>query len=66
MVGLLALAHEHACEAELAQMLDALLEAGVLPDLDALRRRFAPVADVVPTVIVSLPDLAAYDALCVA
>jgi hypothetical protein len=67
MVGLLALAHEHACEAALAETLDALLDAGALPDLEALRRRFAPaVVTTVPAVVVNLPELAVYDALCVA
>jgi hypothetical protein len=42
MVGLLALAHDRACELELAQAIDADLDAGVLPDLDRLRERFKP------------------------
>ena len=42
MVDLLALAHERACEAELAERLDADLEAGRLPDLKSLRALFAP------------------------
>jgi hypothetical protein len=37
MVGLLALAHDRACEAELAHVIDADLDAGCLPDLDRLR-----------------------------
>jgi hypothetical protein len=40
MVGLLALAHDRACEAELATTLDALLDASELPDLASLRERF--------------------------
>jgi hypothetical protein len=40
MVGLLALAHDRACEAELADAIDADLDAGVLPDLVGLRERF--------------------------
>jgi hypothetical protein len=36
MVGLLALAHDRACEAELAMALDGELDAGRLPDLDTL------------------------------
>lgn len=63
MVGLLALAHERACEAELAQALDAELEAGRLPDLDALRQRFGPDAAAIPVVTVELVPLAVYDAL---
>ena len=41
-VELLALAHERACEAELAQVIDADLDAGRLPDLMALCERFGP------------------------
>ena len=41
MVELLALAHERACETELADRLAADLDAGRLPDLAALRGRFA-------------------------
>src|SRR5262252_826254 len=36
IVGLLALAHDRACEAELAGAIDAELDAGRLPDLDTL------------------------------
>src|SRR5271165_6936711 len=42
MVGLLALAHDRACEAELAAALDAILDAGELPELAALQQRFMP------------------------
>jgi len=63
MVGLLALAHERTCEAELAVALDADLDAGRLPDLDVLHRRFTPAEVAVPHVTVELADLAAYDAL---
>src|SRR5215469_8341321 len=42
MVGLIALAHERACEAELAEVINAELDAGRLLDLDALRDRFKP------------------------
>jgi hypothetical protein len=63
MVGLLALAHERGCEAELAAALDAILDAGELPDLDTLRRRFAPSDSIVPTITVALPVAAVYDAL---
>jgi hypothetical protein len=63
MVGLLALAHDRACEAELASALDAILAVGDLPDLAVLQRRFAPSDAAVPAVTVSLPDAVAYDAL---
>jgi hypothetical protein len=63
MVGLLALAHERACEAELARLIDAELEAGRLPDLAALRQRFAPDAAAIPHVTVELASLHLYDEL---
>jgi hypothetical protein len=63
MVGLLALAHERACEAELAVELDAILVAKQLPNLDALRARFAPAAADLPQITVAIPPAAAYDAL---
>lgn len=63
MVGLLALAHERSCEAALAQHLEALLEAGELPQLDALRERFAPAPSELPHVEVRLASLGIYDAL---
>jgi hypothetical protein len=63
MVGLLALAHDRACEAELADALRAILDAGDLPDLAALQRRFMPRDVAVPEVTVSMPAAVAYDAL---
>jgi hypothetical protein len=63
MVGLLALAHDRACEAELAGELRALLDAGDLPDLLALQRRFAPQTVALPEVTVTIPAAIAYDAL---
>lgn len=63
-VGLLALAHEQGCERELAEALDTLLDAGDLPDLDALKARFSPVRAPIPQVAVHLPSLGSYDALC--
>jgi hypothetical protein len=50
MVGLLALAHDRAREAELAQAIEAELDAGRLPDLDCLGRRFAPNPAVIPDI----------------
>jgi hypothetical protein len=61
MVGLLALAHERACEAELGAVLQATLDDGVLPDLKALIERFRPKGMALPVVIVTLPSLAIYD-----
>lgn len=42
MVELLAMAHERGCESELADQLAATLKARRLPDMAALRERFAP------------------------
>jgi hypothetical protein len=63
MVGLLALAHDRACEAELALAIEADLDAGALPDLDRLRERFQPDRAMIPEVAVALAPLAAYDEL---
>jgi hypothetical protein len=64
MVGLLALAHDRGCEAELAAALAELLQGGSLPDLAALRRQFAPaVGIIVPDIVVALPPIGSYDAL---
>jgi transposase InsO family protein len=63
MVGLLALAHDRACELELAQAIDADLDAGVLPDLNRLRERFKPDRTAIPDVAVELVPLSAYDEL---
>lgn len=61
MVELLALSHERACEAELAGILEQDLDAGKLPDLDALRKRFAPSFADLPNINVALTPLASYD-----
>ena len=63
MVELLSLAHERACEAELAVLLEADLEAGRLPDLKSLKARFAPDATALPNVTVLFAPLSAYDEL---
>jgi hypothetical protein len=63
MVGLLALAHDRACEAELAVVLDTILDDGNLPDLTILQHRFMPSCTAVPEVTVLLPAAIAYDAL---
>jgi hypothetical protein len=63
MVGLLALAHDRGVEADLASAIDAGLDAGELPDLAVLRRRFTPTTTAAPEVTVILPPLAAYDRL---
>jgi hypothetical protein len=63
MVDLLALAHERGCEAELATLLAADLAAAQLPDIIALRTRFAPDPAILPEVVVHLTPLIAYEAL---
>jgi hypothetical protein len=63
MVGLLALAHDRACEAELAAAIDAELDTGRLPDLDSFTRRFAPGPAAIPDIIVELVPLHLYDEL---
>ena len=63
MVELLALAHERGCEAELAADLEERLEAGELPDMSALRQRFAPDPAALPQVQVPLGSLADYEVL---
>jgi hypothetical protein len=65
-VELLALAHERACEAELAALIEADLEAGRLPDMAALRTRFAPDAAALPAVTIHHPTLSAYEVLAAA
>jgi hypothetical protein len=62
-VGLLALAHDRTCEAELADAIDAALDAGELPDLDRLRERFTPDHPAIPEVTVTLTPLSVYDEL---
>jgi hypothetical protein len=64
MVGLLALAHDRGCEAELAAALAGLLQGGSLPDLAALRHQFTlAVGITVPDITVALPPIGSYDAL---
>jgi hypothetical protein len=63
MVGLLALAHDRACEAELAIAPEAILDAGEVPDLTALQQRFMPATMAIPDVTVTIPAAIAYDAL---
>jgi transposase InsO family protein len=63
MVELLALAHERACEAELAGILEDLLDEKCLPDLAALRARFLPDVRTFPDVTVAMASLDLYDDL---
>jgi hypothetical protein len=63
IVELLSLAHDRACEAELATVLTERLAADHLPDLAALRRRFAPDPARLPEVFVELVPLSLYETL---
>jgi len=63
MVELLSLAHERACEAQLAQVLGQLIDDDQLPDLEALRSRFAPDPASLPLVHVQMASLSDYEAL---
>jgi hypothetical protein len=63
MVELLSLAHERACEAQLAEVLGQCLADGQLPDLNALRSRFAPDPACLPSVSVQLASLSDYEVL---
>ena len=63
MVGLLDLAGNGGCEAQLAQRLAVLLAAGEMPDLEELQQEMAPRPAQCPIVTVVLPALASYDCL---
>lgn len=63
MVELLSIAHERACEAQLANLLSEALAADRLPDLKALRTRFVPDLASLPEVRVDLAPLTLYEAL---
>jgi hypothetical protein len=64
MVALLFIAHEQACEVELAHLLSADLEAGRVPAPGALALLLGPKATALPKdVTVAHPSLASFDAL---
>ena len=63
MVELLSIAHERACESQLAALLAEDLVADRVPDLKALRTRFAPDLASLPEVRVHLTALSVYEAL---
>jgi len=63
IVSLLEMAARDGVEGVLAQRLDALLVAGVLPDVKRLREEFAPRQSEVPRVTVEIPAASTYDAL---
>jgi hypothetical protein len=63
MVELLSLAHDRACEAQLAAILTEDLDAHRLPDLKELRTHFVPDLASLPQVRVELTPLKLYEAL---
>ena len=63
MVEILSLAHDRSCEAELAAVLTVELDAARLPDMAALRARFAPDPAALPGVVVRLAPLSDYEIL---
>lgn len=63
MVDLLALAHDRACEAALAEQLAHDLDAGHLPDMARLRGLFAPDSAALPAIVVATTALSLYDEL---
>lgn len=63
MVELLSMAHERACEAQLAALLADDLAADRLPDLKILREHFAPDLASLPEVSVHLTPLTVYEVL---
>jgi transposase InsO family protein len=63
IVELLSLAHERMCEAELATLLTEHLRADQLPELAALRSRFAPDPARLPEVYVEMVALNVYESL---
>jgi len=62
-VALLHLAHDQACEAELARAIERVLDRGELPDPEALAAEVAPPPESVPEVTVAMPTVAVYDGL---
>jgi hypothetical protein len=63
MVDLLALAHDRACEGELAERLTRDLDADILPDMTVLRRVFTPDAGALLAIVITDMPLSAYDEL---
>lgn len=63
MVELLAIAHERGCESELAEALAVRLAERKLPDMPAIRARFAPDPAKLPNIVVRLASLDTYEAL---
>jgi hypothetical protein len=63
IVALLEMAARDGVEGVLAERLDALLAAGVLPEVKRLREEFAPRHAELPQITVEIPAASVYDAL---
>jgi hypothetical protein len=63
IVALLEMAARDGVEGVLAERLDVLLAAGVLPDVKRLREEFAPRHAELPQITVEIPAASVYDAL---
>ncbi len=57
VVGALAIAHERGCEADLAALIDASLDAGKLPELATIQARFQPDPGALPQVTVTMAQM---------
>jgi hypothetical protein len=66
MVEILSLAHERACEAQLATTLAAMLVEGRLPQIAELQALYAPDTAKLPNILVQLPALSSYEGLVAA
>ena len=63
LVELLALAHERACESELAEIIAADIDAARIPNLKELRALFTPDGSAAPQVTIALASLDSYNEL---
>lgn len=63
MVEILSLAHERACEAQLAATLAEMFSQQRLPEIGALRALYAPDSASLPHILVQLPALSSYESL---
>ena len=63
MVEILSLAHERACEAQLAATLGERISQERLPNINELRALYAPDTASLPHIVVQLPALSSYETL---
>ena len=64
LVELLSMAHERGLEAEIAAALSCTLQAHELPNISEYRQRFVSAEQPLPQIVVTLPELSLFDALC--